>query len=114
MEDYLEIYKKFADVKEVEDYISDVNALRYYYSSMQFEEMVKHIKYLMLKYLNETLVWNAVNLQQPQTYEQAYKNAENFLCAQGAKIVAKKVANYVQRLSKEENEFVLSKIKSIE
>ena len=114
MEDYLEIYKKFAEVKEVEDYVCDVNTLRYYYSSMQFEQMEKHIKHLMLKYPNETIAWNAVNLQQPQTYEQAYKNAENFLCVQGAKIVAKKVTNYAQRLSKEENEFVWLKIKPIE
>ena len=30
MEDYLKIYEKFKDIKELKDYIDEVNELRYY------------------------------------------------------------------------------------
>ena len=36
MLDYLKIYEKFKDVKEVKDYIDDVILLRHYYSTQQF------------------------------------------------------------------------------
>lgn len=39
MNDYLNIYEKFKDVKEVADYIDDVNTLRYYYRTQQFMMM---------------------------------------------------------------------------
>ena len=102
MIDYLEIYKKFKDVKEVKDYIDDVILLRQYYASQQFAEMQVHIQKLMNKYFVETAVWNAVNHYQPTTVEQSYINAENFLQMQGAKIITKTVNNYAQRLSKDE------------
>ncbi len=111
MADYLEIYKKFKEVKEVSDYIEDVNTLRNYYNTQQFEQMCEHIKQLTAKYFVETLVWNSVNNNPPQTYEQAYINAENFLCKQGAIMIAKKVINYTQRLSQEESTLVESLIK---
>lgn len=65
----------------------------------------------MIKYAFETLVWNTMNTSQPTTVEQSYINAENFLQVQGAKIIAKTVRNYAQRLSKEETEFIESLIK---
>ncbi len=102
MADYLEIYKKFKEVKEIEDYINDVIALRYYYSTNQFDQMWRHINDLTNKYFVETKVWNGFNPAQPQTYEQAYINAENFLQMQGAVIVAKKVKNYTLRLTEGE------------
>lgn len=102
MTDYLKIYKKFKDVKEVKDYIDDVILLRQYYASQQFAEMQVHIQKLMNKYFVETAVWNAVNHYQPTTVEQSYINAENFLQMQGAKIITKTVNNYAQRLSKDE------------
>ena len=102
MTDYLKIYKKFKDVKEVKDYIDDVILLRQYYASQQFAEMQVHIQKLMNKYFVETAVWNAVNHYQPTTAEQSYINAENFLQMQGAKIITKTVNNYAQRLSKDE------------
>ena len=108
MTDYLKIYEKFKDVKEVKDYIDDVILLRHYYATRQFSEMQDHIRQLMNKYLVETLVWNTVNTSQPTTVEQSYINAENFLQMQGAKIITKTVKNYAQRLSKEEIEFVKS------
>ena len=105
MTDYLKIYEKFKDVKEVKDYINDVILLRHYYATQQYSQMQDHIRKLMNKYLVETLVWNTVNTSQPTTVEQSYINAENFLQMQGAKIIAEKVKDYAQRLSKEEAKF---------
>ena len=108
MTDYLKIYEKFKDVKEVKDYIDDVILLRHYYATQQYSQMQDHIRKLMNKHLVETLVWNTVNTSQRTTVEQSYINAENFLQMQGAKIITKTVKNYAQRLSKEEIEFVKS------
>ena len=114
MLDYLKIYEKFKDVKEVKDYIDDVILLRHYYSTQQFAQMQDHIRKLMNKYLVETLVWNAVNTSQPTTVEQSYINAENFLKVQGAKIVVEKAKDYAQQLAEDEKKFIESMIKLME
>ena len=106
MADYLKIYEKFKDVKEVKDYIDDVVLLRHYYATQQYQKMQDHIRKLMNKYLVETLVCNTVNTSQPTTVEQSYVNAENFLQMQGAIIIAKSEKNYAQRLPKEEIKFI--------
>ena len=111
MIDYLEIYKKFKDVKEVKDYIDDVILLRHYYATQQYSQMQEHIRKLMNKYLVETLVWNTVNTYQPTTVEQSYINAENFLQMQGAKIITEKVKDYAQRLNEGEKTFIEPMIK---
>lgn len=111
---YLKIYEKFKDVKEVKDYIDDVILLRRYYASQQFDKMQEHIQKLMIKYAFETLVWNTVNTFQPTTVEQSYINAENFLQVQGAKIITKEVMNYAQRLGEDEKSFIESMIKPME
>ena len=103
MTDYLKIYEKFKDVKEVKDYINDVILLRHYYATQQYSQMQDHIRKLMNKYLVETLTWNTA---QPTTVEQSYINAENFLQMQGAIIIAKLEKNYAQRLPKEEIKFI--------
>ena len=113
MKDYLEIYEKFKDVKEIKDYIDEVTLLRYYYATQQFSQMQDHIQKLMNKYFVETLVWNIAKPYQPITIEQSYFNADNFLQTQGAVILSKSVKNYVQHLSKDEVEFINSLIKSI-
>lgn len=114
MADYLKIYEKFKDVKEVKDYIDDVILLRHYYATQQYSQMQDHIRKLMNKYLVETLVWNTVNTSQPTTVEQSYINAENFLQMQGAKTIAKSVRNYAQHLSENEAVFIQSMIKALE
>ena len=114
MTDYLKIYEKFKDVKEVKDYIDDVILLRHYYATQQYSQMQEHIRKMMNKYLVETLVWNAVNTYQPTPVEQSYINAENFLRMQGAKIIAEKVKNYANRLAEDEKAFVESMIKPME
>ena len=114
MTDYLKIYEKFKDVKEVKDYIDDVILLRNYYATQQYSQMQDHIRKLMNKYLVETLVWNTVNTYQPTTVEQSYINAENFLQVQGAKIIVEKVKDYTQRLNEGEKTFIESMIKLME
>ena len=47
MNDYLDVYKKFEDVKEVKDYIDEVTKLRQYYYTQQYDRMIEHIKSIM-------------------------------------------------------------------
>ena len=114
MTDYLKIYEKFKDVREVKDYIDDVILLRHYYATQQYSQMQDHICKLMNKYIVETFAWNAVNTSQPTTVEQSYNNAENFLQTQGAKIIAEKVKDYAQRLNDGEKTIIESLIKPME
>ena len=114
MTDYLKIYEKFKDIKEVKDYIDDVILLRHYYSTQQFVQMKDHIRKLTLEYPVEALVWNIGHPIMPDTYEQAYINAENFMQVQGAIIIAEKVTHYAQHLSEDETAFVESMIKPME
>lgn len=106
MEDYLKIYEKFKDIKELKDYIDEVNELRYYYNSQQFDKMHEHIRKLITKYRVETDVWNSVNPYMPVTHQQAYINAENFLQALGAKLVVTKATDFVSRLTDDEIVFI--------
>lgn len=108
--DYLKIYEKFENVKEVADYINDVLKLRYYYVSQQYGLMWQHINRTAQKYAVETTVWNTVNTEPPKTDEQAYINAENFLQAKGASIIAENVPNYKNYLTDSEVAFVQSMI----
>ncbi|MDE7292658.1 MAG: hypothetical protein K2N58_11525 [Treponemataceae bacterium] len=98
MEDYLKIYEKFKDIKEIKDYIDEVNELRYYYDSQQFDKMHEHIKKLITKYHDEADAWNSVNPCKPTTHQQSYINAENFLQAQGAKLFFTKATDFKQQL----------------
>ena len=114
MADYLKIYEKFKDVKEVKDYIDDVILLRHYYATQQYSQMQDHIRKLTFKYPVEAITWNTVNRVMPNTYEQAYINAENFLQVQGAIIVVKTVTHYAQYLTEDEAAFIESMIKPLE
>lgn len=114
MNDYLDILEKFKDVKDVFDLYNEVQALRLYYRTKQHQKMQEHIKSLMSKYYVETCLWNAVNTQQPSTNEQAYINAEAFLCAQGVKLIVEKAIGYKNRLTPDEVSFIESMIKPME
>lgn len=111
--DYLKIYEKFENVKEIADYINDVLKLRYYYVNQQYGLMRQHISCIVQKYAIETTVWNTVNTIPPQTDEQAYINAENFFKAKGAIIITENIQNYKQYLTQEENAFIESMIELI-
>jgi len=108
MADYLQIYEKFKHVKEIEDYISDVNTLRDHFQKQEFSAMQEHIHKLTLKYPIETIIWNIVNTNKPITFEESYINAESFLEFQGVFILTKTVENYTNFLSKEEITYIQS------
>ena len=106
MNDYLEIYESFKEIKDIGDYIDEVRKLRDCYRTWQFQEMQNHISLLTKKYALETLLWNIFNNEAPITYEQAYINAENFMCAQGEKLIVEKVPDFKHRLSEQETVFI--------
>lgn len=89
--DWLEKYIHYRDIKEVGDYIVDVQKLRYLYLSEQYGEMQRHISDLTQKYPAETAVWNTVNNTPPQTFDQMYQSAEAFLRAVGVKLLTEKL-----------------------
>ena len=108
MNNYLDIYEKFKDIKEIADYIDDVKKLRQYYITEQFQNLLNHIQDIKVKYAVEAFVWNSSHNIPPMSYKQHYINAENFLCAQGAKLIIEKVHDFKQKLSLEEIAFIES------
>ena len=85
----MEIFEKYKSVKEIADLIDDINKLREYYYSKQYDKMHEHIKKLTYKYAVESLEWNAVHTKMPTSDEQSYINAEQFLHAKGIDILFK-------------------------
>jgi len=114
MNDYLELYKRFKEIKDIADFIDDVEKLRQYFRTQHYKEMQEHIANLMNKYFFETVVWNAVNRDKPTNDTQSCINAENFLCVQGAKLIVEKVVDYKKGMSEEEIAFIESMIKPME
>lgn len=89
MSDYLGVLKRYQDIKEISDLIDDVEKLREYYHSGQYDKMQQHIQSLMVKYLAETVVWNSSHTVAPQTPDQSYQNAEAFLYTKFQALVVK-------------------------
>lgn len=87
MNDYLQEFDKFKNIKEMGELIEEIRELRRLYTSEQFVQMQLYIAYLMQKYALETVAWNSSHPIQPQSYEEQYTSAETFLEAKGAKII---------------------------
>ena len=102
MEDYLEIFKGYKDVKDVFDLVDDVQKLRFYYSTKQYETMMQHIRNLVAKYPLDAELWNLFHPNMPNTYEEAYASAESFLRGKGFAILLKKGYDLSQYLKQEE------------
>ncbi|MBR5439307.1 MAG: hypothetical protein IKV61_03715 [Clostridia bacterium] len=102
MNDYLDILSNYKNVKDVYDLIEEVQKLRYYYSTRQYDLMINHIRNLTLKYFIETLEWNSKNKEQPISYDAAYQNAENFLRTKGFTMLLQKGYDLSQHLKQEE------------
>lgn len=115
MTDFVEILNSYKDSKDVLDFIDDVQKLRFYYSTQQFEEMLKHIYHLTIKYSSETIIWNSINRNQPIDYNQAYQNAENFLRAKGFSMLIQKGYYLSHYLNQEDIAFIekMSKVMDI-
>lgn len=114
MNDYLELFEKFKNEKDIVDLIDDVKKLRFYYSTQQYDSMLQHIKELTRKYALETFAWNSVNKVQPITYDQSYHNAEVFLRSKGLIMLIKKGYDLSQHLKQEEINYIQQLIKSME
>lgn len=90
MNNYLKEFEKYKDIKDIKDIIDEATKLNELYNAEKHNEMIEHIRNLMIKYFVETLTWNSINRVMPQTIEQQYINANNFLKAQGVKILIEK------------------------
>ena len=102
MNDYLEILNNYKDVKDVFDLVDDVQKLRFYYSTQQYEAMMQHIRNLVAKYPIDAEVWNFFHPNMPNTYDQAYMSAENFLRGKGFAMLLKKGYDLSKHLKQEE------------
>ena len=90
MNDYLKQFEKYEDIKDIADIIQETNRLRELYQNSQFQEMLLRIDYLTKKYVIEATIWNIANPNIPMNYNQLYVSAENFMKANGIKILAEK------------------------
>ena len=71
MNDYLNSLEPYKDNKEISDLIDEVKKLREYYYTQQYDKMQEHINKLMLKYLAETITWNAIHPIKPITHQES-------------------------------------------
>ena len=90
MNKYLKEFEKYKKYKDVKDIIDDATKLNELYNTSRYQEMLEHIQTLMIKYITETIKWNIAHKEMPQTIEQQYINANDFLKAQGVKILIEK------------------------
>jgi len=111
MNDCLNTFEQYKDIKEIADLIDEVKKLREYYRTQQYDKMQQHINELMQKYLVETLTWNATHPSMPTTVQQAYLNAETFLRLKGISLLLEKGVKLQDRLTSEELAFIESTIR---
>lgn len=64
------------DEKEIIDYFSDVEKLRYLYYNGNYNEMRNHINDITKKYPKETSVWYSVNTKKPCTVKEEFSLPE--------------------------------------
>lgn len=102
MIDYLEVLKRYKDIKDVFDLVNDVQKLRFYYSTQQYETMMRHISNLVAKYPIDAGFWNLFHPNMPSTYEEAYASAEIFLRGKGFAMLLQKGYDLSQHLKQEE------------
>lgn len=111
MNDYLNSLEPYKNIKEISDLIDEIHKLREYYYTQQHEKMQQHINNLMIKYLAETITWNACNPAMPTTGQQAYMNAETFLRAKGYSLLLKNGMKLQKQITNEELAFIESTFK---
>ena len=114
MNDYLNSLEPYKDNKEISDLIDEVKKLREYYYTQRYDKMQEHINKLMLKYLAETITWNAIHPIKPITHQESYINAEVFLRAKGIHILLDKSLKRRDQLTSEELALIESSISPTE
>ena len=110
MSDYLDIFERYKDFKEISDLVDEIKKLREYYYTQQYDKMQQHINKLTGKYLIETLTWNATHPSMPTTVQQVFLNAENFLRLKGFSLLFEKGIKVQEQLTSEELDFIQSTI----
>ena len=110
--DYLHEMEQYNDIKEIGDLIKEVEKLREYYYTQQYDNMHRHINYLTVKYLSETLAWNSSHRIMPVTAQQSYTNAEYFLRLKGLSLLIQKGKKIKEPLTTDEMEYIESVIKA--
>lgn len=96
------VLKGYKDVKDVFDLVDDVQKLRFYYSTKQYETMMQRIRNLVAKYPLDAGIWNFFYPNVPNTYEEAYASAEIFLRTKGFAMLLQKGYDLSQHLKQEE------------
>ena len=114
MNDYLNSLEPYKDIKEISDLIDEVKKLRECYYTQQYDKMQEHINKLMLKYLAETITWNAIHPIKPITHQESYINAEVFLRAKEIHILLDKGLKHRDQLTSEELALIESSIRPAE
>ena len=114
MNDYLNSLEPYKDIREISDLIDEVHKLRECYYTQQHEKMQQHINNLMIKYLAETITWNAIHPIKPITHQESYINAEVFLRAKGIHILLDKGLKHRDQLTSEEVALIESSIRPAE
>ena len=114
MVDYLTFLESYKNIKEISDLVDEVNKLREYYYTQQYDKMQDHINKLSGKYLVETITWNATHPIRPITYQEAYMNAEIFLRAKGIHMLLDKGLKRREQLTSEELALIESSIRPTE
>ena len=67
------------DAKEIKDIHDYICKLYFYYKNNMMDKVKQLVDEIMLKYPNETLVWNSCNINMPQNNNEYYNNAIIFL-----------------------------------
>lgn len=117
MENYQEIkrlFEKFADVKEIDEYIDLFEKLRRYYYIRNREKLKEVIEKIKEKYPAESQIWNATHPKEAKNWKQVYESTERLMFAIGAKLIVTKVEDYVLKLNQEETAFVDFESKLVE
>lgn len=102
MNDYIVIFEKFSDYKNVVDCINELKTLRFYYETKQYDQMRDFIQRLISKHTLEALAWNLKHPVMPETFDQLYINACDFMRVQTAKEISIAAPNYLDLLTESE------------
>lgn len=74
-------------IKDLDDIINEKNELYHLYYNKEFEKMIKHIQKITYKHPLETIIWNIAHPKTPNTYEECFITASDFLYANAVKIL---------------------------
>lgn len=98
MNDFLNLLEPYKNIKEIADLIDEIQKLREYYYTQNYEKMQQHINNISNKYLVESAVWNTFHPVKVFTPEEQYSIAEEFLFRVSIEMLCKYNVNIFQDL----------------